>query len=404
MAFECPPLIYALAAFASSHLALRDHKYKDLSLRHRGLALQELKTSVDSGALSGESLVAVAMVMCSMDSISEATDTWIHHLSGAAATLQVLQVGEQASHHQLHRSFEGKWLLRNFAYHDILMSVAMDCRPSIQGDYWLSNWLSANTRDYLADTYFGFAGQILYLIGKISTLGADFSAAVAHPNSHHVYLAEAGPVEAHDSDLQLLAFHTSVAVEDGADDSDDDESQGTAGGPSAAEMPPVDLTLSGRARSIEKELREWQHPCDTKDTPLGWLAEAYRHAALIHLYRVLEKNLQVYSKVIRRKIQASVAQICNAAKAMPLGSLAECTMLFPLFMAGGEASDDGHIETIRERLLSMNRWRRFRNVEVCLDLLDEVWRLRCAGTRKSNQAKVDWLDICRLRGWKLALT
>ena len=68
-------------------------------------------------------------------------------------------------------TFEGRWLLRNFAYHDIMMSVSMDCRPLIRGFYWSSE------DDTLADPYFGFASRILYLISETSILNADFAEA-----------------------------------------------------------------------------------------------------------------------------------------------------------------------------------------------------------------------------------
>lgn len=87
MAFECPTLMYALAASSSAHIALRDKKFENMALRHRGLTLSTLGTAMDRGTLSGEMCLADAMVMCSMESISDATKTWINHLSGAAAAL-----------------------------------------------------------------------------------------------------------------------------------------------------------------------------------------------------------------------------------------------------------------------------------------------------------------------------
>lgn len=355
MAFDCPPLVYALAAFASTHLALRDTRFRQISLTHQGVALGKLKSSVAKGTLSGEYLLAVTMVMCSMDSISEATDTWLHHLSGAAvcAGSTITQTADEEPTREqdtpLMRSFEGRWLLRNFAYHDILMSVSMACRPFIRGDYWIT---SQQDSDHgLADTYFGFAARVLYAVGEISHLRADMA--------------------------------VGVSSQDGR--------------------------FSQRAQQLEETLRQWCNPASSSDPKdsLSLLGEAYRHAALIHLYRTIrdyEEVLVSYAGTLRSKVQSSVSAICEAAQAMPLGSLAECTMLFPLFMAGGEAYHVDDIEVVRERLVSMNQWRKFHNVEICLNVLDEVWRLASAGTRRDDSAKVDWLDVASSRGWKLALT
>lgn len=362
MAFECPALTFALAAFSSTHLALRNDAFRDISLRHRGQVLAELKHAVAQGSISEEMCLATTMVLCSMESISDATDSWTHHLAGAAATL--LPRGEREIPAKLRRSlqdsFEGRWLLRNFAYHDILMSVSMDRRPFISGDYWLSG----EDGEALADTYFGFAARILYLIGEISNLNADLEGLRREPG--------------------------------GLEETWEPMPQDPAG-----------VRLSQQARAIERELRDWICPVAepaTAEDPLMLLGEAYRHGALIHLYRVLRRHIPTYADFMQPKVQASVSAICTTASAMPDGALTGCTMLFPLFMAGGEAEDPAEIETIRERLLTLNQWRCFGNFDKCTSVLDEVWRLSSAGTRKGNSAKVDWLDIVKRRGWNLAIT
>ena len=400
MAFECPVIIYTLAAFSSAHLALRDEQFQVVSLRHRGLALQELKRSVDSKMLSKEAFLAVTMIMCSMDSISEATDSWIHHLSAASSMLRssrdshagiddTTNLANANTVLSLRSSFEGKWLLRNFAYHDILMSVSMDCRPSISGFYWLS---TDDDVDDTADTYFGFAGRVLYLVGEISHLGADLKASTATKAQRQNHFANDDASETIASRLHTYTDSGYPLMED------------ILGGqewPSSG----AHSHFAQRAQTIELYLQEWTNPSPESESALAMLGEAYRHAALIYLYWVLRRHYAVYSaEAIQPKMLTSVRAICNAARSMPLGSLAECTMLFPLFMAGGEAEDDADIQIIRQRLLSMNQWRKFRNVEACLRVLDEVWRLRSAGTRRTDLAKVDWLDIAQLRGWKIALT
>ncbi|KAM0327057.1 hypothetical protein ACHAQA_006180 [Verticillium albo-atrum] len=362
MAFECQALTYALAAFSSTHLALRNDAFGDISLRHRGQVLSELKNAMSRGSMSEEMCLATTMVLCSMESISHAADSWIHHLAGAAATLLPSAEGEipDSLRLSLQSSFEGRWLLRNFAYHDILMSVSMDRRPFVRGDYWLYG----EDRETLADPYFGFAAKVLHLIGEISNMNAD---------------------------LERL-FDDSKTLDEAW---------------AAVCEGPAELTISQRAHDIERELHSWvclANHADMADASLLLLGEAYRHGALIHLYRVLRKHVPTHAPFTHLKIQGSISAICAAASAMPDESLAGCTMLFPLFIAGGETENSAQIETIRERLLIMNQWRHFGNFDRCIDVLDEVWRLSSAGTRKDNADKVDWLDIVQRRGWKIALT
>lgn len=365
MAFECPTLMYALAASSSAHLALHNEDFRVTALQHSGVALTELKKSMSRNDLGPEMRLAVTLVLCSMDSISCGTDNWIHHLAGAAATLQDTRWDQVPAaggkDHSpvtdpkaaLLRYYEGRWLLRNFAYHDIIMSVSLDRRPFISGDYWLSE------DGDVADPYFGFAARVIYLIGEISDLKADFAAAL-----------------------------------------NDDSS------PACELDPALSAEFSQRAQRIETQLREWSCPAeaeDLEDTSLILLAEAYRHGALIHLYRVLRKYIPLHTDALRRKLLASVTAICNASSGMSRGCFAETSMIFPLFMAGGEAETMEHMEIIRDGLCSLNDQRRFLNVVACVDTLDEVWRLSGAGTRTSDNSKVDWLDITRLRDWKIAL-
>ncbi|KAF5714265.1 transcriptional activator UGA3 [Fusarium globosum] len=226
MAFECPALMYAISAWASSHLALRDEKFRAGSLRHRGHALARLQKSMKQSELSTGMCLAVTMVLCSMESISEATDAWYPHLKGAAAALAWQTEDSLAvvdPKQAVQATFEGRWLLRNFTYHDIMMSVSMDCRPLIRGFYWTSE------DDTLADPYFGFASRILYLISETSILNADFAEAKLGSQTRGHSFAK-------------------------------------------------------RSHKIESELQSWVCPAGHDGSPLALLGEAYRNAALIHLY------------------------------------------------------------------------------------------------------------------------
>ncbi|KAI8712686.1 Zn(2)-C6 fungal-type domain-containing protein [Fusarium sp. LHS14.1] len=347
MAFECPPLMYAVSAWASSHLALRDGKFKPLSLRHRGYALARLQESVQQSQLSTEMCLAVTMVLCSMESISEATDSWYPHLTGAAAALAQRPNSARDPKQAVQVTFEGRWLLRNFAYHDVMMSVSMDRPPLIKGYYW------AAADESLPDPYFGFASRLLFLVSETSVLNADFADANV--------LSRAGQAISHGD-------------------------------------------RSTRARKIEDELQRWVCPSNERGSPLALLGEAYRNAALIHLYRTLRRHVSGYTVVLQAKIKACVEAIVKLSREVSEGCLVECTLLFPLFMAGGEAHEMSHIEAIREKLGDMIKWRKFRNVEACLEILDEVWRRRADGSRMSDQGHVDWVDIVKHKGWNLSIS
>jgi hypothetical protein len=281
---------------------------------------------MEQSELSTEMCLAVTMVLCSMESISEATDAWYPHLTGAAAALASQSEDSLAvvdPKQAVQATFEGRWLLRNFAYHDIMMSVSMNCRPLIRGFCW------ASEDDTLADPYFGFASQILYLISETSILNADFAEAELGSQTRGYAFAE-------------------------------------------------------HSQKIESELQSWVCPSGHDDSPLSLLGKAYRNGALIHLYRTLARYVKSYSDILKAKLKACVESICKLSRQVSEGCLVECTLLFPLFMAGGEAHETRGIEIIREKLGEMIKWRKFRNVEACLDVLDEVWRRRMDGSRRED--------------------
>ncbi|CCT71325.1 uncharacterized protein FFUJ_08614 [Fusarium fujikuroi IMI 58289] len=294
--------------------ALRDEKFRADSLRHRGHALAQLQKSMKQSELSTEVCLAVTMVLCSMESISEATDACL-------ADRGFSRGGRSEA--SCSGYFEGRWLLRNFAYHDIMMSVSMDCRPLIRGLYW------ASEDDTLADPYFGFASRILYLISETSILNADFAEAKLGSQTRGHSFAK-------------------------------------------------------RSHKIESELQSWVCPAGHDGSPLALLGEAYRNAALIHLYRTLSRYIESYSSILKANLKACVESICKLSRQVSEGCLVECTLLFPLFMAGGEAHETSEIVIIREKLGEMIKWRKFRNVEVCLDVLDEVWQRRMDGSRRED--------------------
>ncbi|CAG9982591.1 unnamed protein product [Clonostachys byssicola] len=358
MSFESPALMKALAAWSSSHLALRNQAFTDVALQHRGSALRNFKVAMEDEDLSTEVALAATLVFCSLDVISDGTGSWYHHLRGGAALLISNQresgitpaISPSSKTMEQLQSYEGKWLLKNFAYHDILASITMNTRPLLGGEYWISSG-----DDSAADPYFGLAERILHLIAEISHLNAEMTEA-----------------------KQLEATPEALAN--------------------------TITSFSSRARAIEDELREWKCPSAGFSPALVSLAQAYRSAARIHLYRTIRAHIPDAAEHTHSKIQSQVKSIAEAVGNIPEGCLPECTLLFPVFMAGGDAEDSRDIWIIRNKLESMNRWRCFRNVEAALDVLDELWRLNATRAGGESGDRIDWLDVIKRRGWKLAIS
>jgi transcriptional activator protein UGA3 len=335
MAMESDPLMKAITAWSSTHVALWRSDVESEALEDRSKALTAFASSITKGDLSAEISLAACLVLTSMDSILGDVEGWFLHLRGAASIIKpTLSEVEGRKRSHLSRTLEGRWLLRNFAYHDILASVSMDCAPMIPDLYWLDE--DGNT----LDTYFGLASVPVSLLGEISSLRATLK------NGSNASAAAEAPI-------------------------------------------------------IESKLLEWR-PGEAQDCSLVYLADSYRSSALIHLYRTLLHHRQGVVATLNHKIAQEVEAVVRLVGQMPTSSLPVCTLLFPLFMAGGEMVRSDHIQFTRQRMQEMASYRRFENVAKALEVLEEVWDVRARTLPVDPTRPYDWLDVVHRRGWRLS--
>lgn len=365
MAIEDRPLLDMLVAWSSSHLALCDDSYRVKALEHRSTALRSFTTSILSSRDSPEISLAGCLVLCSMSAILGDTAGWHNHLVGAA---QIIRNSSASAFPRdglarISRTYEGRWLLRNFAYHDILMSVTCDGEPLIPGRYWRFESIQA------ADTYFGLADDPMAWISEISSLNGSMK---------------------RQAELSLIG-------------SPDSELSPSSRGSSEPLSPTAD-GFAARLHELELALHSWAC-ADSQDACLVSLAETYRSAAMIHLYRVMRRWMPEPSPDIDRNIQLQVIAIVHHVGQMPLGALPECTSLFPLFMAGGETKSRTAMQFIRERLQHIVTYRCFQNAASALSVLEELWLQHTSMTGLvTGDNALDWLYILKRRDWNLALS
>ena len=360
MAIEDRPLLDMVVAWASSHLSLCNDMYHVRALEHRSTALKSFASSLSPNPESPELSLAGCLVFCSMSAILGDTTAWHNHLDGAAQIIRSARASDRDGLAVISRTYEGRWLLRNFAYHDILMSVALDREPLISGQYWVPEPKTS------IDSYFGLASEPMAIISKTSSLNGDMA-------RHETSLLSNGP-EISVSPSSLSSNTSSEQV-----------------------------NFSSRAYQIESDLQNWKCT-ESTDSCLISLAETYRSAALIHLYRVIRRHIPETFININRKIARQVGAIIQHVANMPLKCLPECTLLFPLFMAGGETTSKLEIQSIRERLQHIATYRHFRNATSALSVLEELWLQHTGFTGLIAGEPLDWSDILRRRNWKLALS
>ncbi|KAK7518954.1 fungal-specific transcription factor domain-containing protein [Phyllosticta citriasiana] len=398
MATESQLLLNAIIAHSSSHLSMRDKSYEILALQSRCTALNSLSTSLASPNRDTELDLSCCLVLCSMESVIGDTSKWYQHLLGASQIMRSSSTSpfgqDQINAQDLgaaFNTFEGRWLKRNFAYHDVLAAVALNSRPLIPGYYW-----QGDTGD-VVDTYFGLGSKLIYLISEISVLNADMADSTASGT------CSSSPTPKSTSPESSASPHSPDEVDQVAEQIADHMDIETLPRDDRDPCPVFKSDFSTRAYLLETELQEWTPP-ECQDIHLVAMAEAYRNAALIHLYRVLRQHLPDLTPTLDRKIEAPVKAIIENVEKMPIRCLPETTILFPLFMAGGETDNPEYIRAIRQRLQDVLHYRHFHNVEVSLAVLDELWRLRSGAKLGTGQKRVDWLDVLARRKWKLSLT
>jgi transcriptional activator protein UGA3 len=150
--------------------------------------------------------------------------------------------------------------------------------------------------------------------------------------------------------------------------------------------------------TIERDIQQWVYgnPIGVPgiDLPVAMdliaLAESYRLAALIQLYRTSESH--------RCLIPGCATRAMEFISRIPPGSAAESSMLYPLFLAGAELTNAPEISKCFKRLEEIQARNRYENVNNVQRVLEEVWRPALNGKEKK-----DWEDVLQEWEWSFTL-
>lgn len=161
--------------------------------------------------------------------------------------------------------------------------------------------------------------------------------------------------------------------------------------------PAFPLATEASFHVIEQGIQQWNYDNPFAlgvDTPIALdliaLAEAYRLAALIQLYRTSPSHSTL--------IPACASRTMDFIARIPPGSAAESSLLYPIFLAGAELEDETAIEQCFKRLEGIQKRNLYENVECVQKVLKEVWRPKFQGGRRR-----DWEDVVREWNWSFTL-
>ncbi|EFQ31512.1 uncharacterized protein GLRG_06801, partial [Colletotrichum graminicola M1.001] len=302
-----------LSAFASGHLSLSNESYKVTALKAHSTAISNftIALSTPQQHVTWYETQAATCLAFVVGEVSRGDNGgWSSHLHGAKLLIESAVVN--TSNGRVLRgpdvfksSSEGQWILRNFAYHDIIASVTLRRRPLLDCSY-----LDGITD--VVDTYLGVATDLLRHVATLSILDEE---------------TKLGP----DFAAEDISKRQALFYGDGK---------------------------GGRFTATVK----W-------DT-------------------------------LPAKICIQVSDILRHVSDISIGSHTESAILFPLFLAGSEATEDGHMDAVRVRLQMTLQKRQFQNIARSLAILEDLWQRR----QVAGASQVDWTDILDETGEHLLLT
>ena len=346
MAFADSSLLHAVFTYALIHstatnAAPEDESELSLSqtrLEFESQVAQGISESIAQSSIS-ESTVAAALVISLADVVDGDTSRWSLHLQGAGHFINHL------SAKRLLQTSDGAFLLRNFAYHDIMASLGNGRRPLIEGVYWVED---ANAMVKSVDSFMGLAHHILRHISGICSFVADTADLEHSSDTDETRLSE---VLARGSNmaraLRSQSLHISPHLED---------------------------------RDSQDYNYNWNNSSNCNKDVFVNHAEAFRYAALVHLYRQLLR-LGGPDATYVSCIQECVQQILNHVSMIPSNIVCEIGLLFPLFMAGVEGWQDPiTVRYVQSRCKHLEAWSKFKHVTRARELLEMLW----------NEERSDW--------------
>lgn len=337
MAIVDPPLLYALFAYASVHsnaATAKDPDTTDSRLEYENRVARGVAEAIKRNAVT-ETTVACALVISTTEVVAGDTSRWLLHLQGAGHLVNHLGSS------RLLRTTDGKFLLRYFAYHDIMASLSTGRRTLMEGVYWVEE-VEATIES--ADSFMGLA--------------------------HHIFR--------HLPDI-------SAFVEDTADLT----ASSCADRRAREAMRAEDMAQVLRSQDLRIQVDQE----DLHNKALIHHAEAFRFASLLYIYRHLLRFCDP-GAVYKLRISDCVRHILQHARQVPSNLFCEMGLLFPLFMAGIVSGGDIEArEYVQDRLMGIEDWTKFKHVKRVRELLQMLW----------SRDRMDWEIMLVELDWKLSL-
>lgn len=393
MAAQNPGILNSILAWSAYHLG-PDYAEEGTMYMSRSLEyLQKTNATTDSEILQklANLLIIAAAEICKGD-----VRKWPAFLEWGAKIIK-----QRGGLYNFKKDTEQRWLISNFAYHDILTSSSSE-----RGTYFpvedYENFL-VNLGPGI-DPLQGIVKPLFNIIGEISSLAFETKRLLKISSTSLGY----GILD----EEHGTQYNGQEGNED--DDDDDDDDDDGNGNNDLFEIPGIDtpesekgkkvsrytslLTIMSKSSELENKIN------DVKPNPedlINFSAHDLElQLTLFELFQLTAK-LHLRQSVLRLNPSSLETQfiLCELLKCLDivLKSSVEGSLCFPLFIAGMNCTTKKDRKLMLERFTDIIQRYSFKNLERARTVMEQVWMIDPSGTRC-----VDWYEIVKKLNWDLS--
>ncbi|KAF2653430.1 hypothetical protein K491DRAFT_515839 [Lophiostoma macrostomum CBS 122681] len=336
LAKDSPALYHAIAAMTCLHLSKSHIGFHTQGLEHISCSMQALASSVDDSNSRLDTTIAAMLALAFAHSWDyQKTSTGIDHIQGAKILVQQIISAQNWSGWSPKDMTRLRFLTHTCIYMDVIARLTtLNYDPSGNSNFIAAcNTLNLGTEEHQLDPLMGYASTLFPLIGRVADL--------------------VGCVR------RRQALRNSPAI----------ISQGI---------------------ELKKAVEEWV-PLANLGTPENatytmvdaiQTAEAYRWATLLLLRQAVPELPSLYSWwELAQKVLVFLATI-------PLTSRTRIVQIFPLVVAGCEATEQEDRDWVQERWGIMAQCMITGIVDRCLKVTKEVWKRRDENIPSCNACRM----------------
>lgn len=342
MAFESEGMLDAIVALSSAQLARRSsdsgkaRHLRDVSSKHERKCLAFLRERISPSGLptsDAYQVVAITLLLVGLEALSGSKTTkWLSQMQCARIILTHLYQTQNDM-----TAWELDSLRRHFTYYNVMASlIGPISLPQQSYSERSMPPLYAPSNGLTIDPLMGISDYLCSLVSRIQYINA--------PNPAFPHLSKAA-FTALETEIQNWKYESPLSSSD------------------------IDMPIA---------------------LDLIALAEAYRLAALIQLYRTSPAHKELIPSCASRAMQF-ISRI-------PVGSPAESSLLYPMLLAGAELEKENDISACFEKLTVIQHRNRYENVANLRQVLQEVWKSVLNGGDKK-----DWEDVLKEWKWSFSL-